>query len=416
MKNFHIYLFLALGLLMFTSLSAQSEKQKRLEEKRQSLINEITQINRLLFDTKKEEKSVLTQVENLNSRISTRENLIRITNQQANLLTREINENINNMEQLRNELKELKEDYSSMIVKSYKSKSQQSRIMFLLSSQNFLQAYKRVKYMNQYTKHRKKQGENINAKSELLKQLNIDLIAQKKDKKALIEENKIAKNELTKEKKDQEKLVATLKENEGKFASQIRKKQKEADKIDKQIDALIKAAIAASNKKALENSKTKTTSSKTTSSKTFALTAEAKALAASFTNNKGKLPWPVKNGILAKKYGKQQHPQLPNVTTFNSGVEIATAKNGIARAVFEGEVMQIQQLKGANKAIYIQHGNYITIYNNMATVLVKKGDKVSTKQKLGTIYTNPVTGKTLLKFLIYKNLNKMNPADWVYKM
>ncbi|MFT4699163.1 MAG: septal ring factor EnvC (AmiA/AmiB activator), partial [Flavobacteriaceae bacterium] len=246
MKNFHIYLFLALGLLMFTSLSAQSEKQKRLEEKRQSLINEITQINRLLFDTKKEEKSVLTQVENLNSRISTRENLIRITNQQANLLTREINENINNMEQLRNELKELKEDYSSMIVKSYKSKSQQSRIMFLLSSQNFLQAYKRVKYMNQYTKHRKKQGENINAKSELLKQLNIDLIAQKKDKKALIEENKIAKNELTKEKKDQEKLVATLKENEGKFASQIRKKQKEADKIDKQIDALIKAAIAAS--------------------------------------------------------------------------------------------------------------------------------------------------------------------------
>ena len=396
---------------MISSLSAQSDKQKRLEEKRQALINEITQINRLLFDTKKEEKSVLTQVENLNSRISTRENLIRVTNQQANLLTREINDNINDMEQLRDELKELKEDYAGMIVKSYKSKSQQSRIMFLLSSQNFLQAYKRVKYMNQYTKHRKKQGENIKAKSELLKQLNIDLIAQKKNKQALIEENKIAKNELTKEKKDQEKLVAQLKENEGKFASQIRKKQREADKIDKQIDALIKAAIAASNKKASNN----TTTTKT-SSKTFALTAEAKALATNFTNNKGKLPWPVKNGILAKKYGKQQHPQLPNVTTFNSGVEIATAKNGTARAVFEGEVMQIQQLKGANKAIYIQHGNYITIYNNMATVLVKKGDKVTTKQELGTIYTNPITGKTLLKFLIYKNLNKMNPADWVYKM
>jgi len=396
---------------MITSMNAQSNKQKRLEEKRQALINEITQINRLLFDTKKEGKSVLTQVENLNSRISTRENLIRITNQQANLLTREINENINSMEQLRDELKELKEDYAGMIIKSYKSKSQQSRIMFLLSSQNFLQAYKRVKYMNQYTKHRKKQGESIKAKTELLQQLNTDLLAQKKNKQALIAENKIAKSELTKEKKDQEKLVATLKENEGKFASQIRKKQKEADKIDKQIDALIKAAIAASNKKASKNNKTTTTSSKT-----FALTAEAKALAASFTNNKGKLPWPVKNGIVAKKYGKQRHPQLPNVTTFNSGVEIATAKNGIARAVFEGEVMQIQQLKGANKAIYIQHGNYITVYNNMSTVLVKKGDKVSTKQKLGTIYTNPVTGKTLLKFLIYKNLNKMNPADWVYKM
>ncbi|MBV1923235.1 MAG: peptidoglycan DD-metalloendopeptidase family protein [Flavobacteriaceae bacterium] len=411
MRNFRTYLLLVVGMFMITSMSSQSNKQKRLEEKRQALINEITQINRLLFDTKKEGKSVLTQVENLNSRISTRENLIRITNQQANLLTREINENINSMEQLRDELKELKEDYAGMIIKSYKSKSQQSRIMFLLSSQNFLQAYKRVKYMNQYTKHRKKQGESIKDKTVLLQQLNTDLLAQKKNKQALIEENKIAKSELTKEKKDQEKLVATLKENEGKFASQIRKKQREADKIDKQIDALIKAAIAASNKKASKNNKTTTTSSKT-----FALTAEAKALAASFTNNKGKLPWPVKNGIVAKKYGKQRHPQLPNVTTFNSGVEIATAKNGIARAVFEGEVMQIQQLKGANKAIYIQHGNYITVYNNMSTVLVKKGDKVSTKQKLGTIYTNPVTGKTLLKFLIYKNLNKMNPADWVYKM
>lgn len=412
MRNFRTYLFIAIGMFMITSLSAQSNKQKRLEEKRQALINEITQINRLLFDTKKEGKSVLTQVENLNSRISTRENLIRVTNQQANLLTREINDNISNIDQLRTELKELKEDYASMILKSYKSKSQQSRIMFLLSSQNFLQAYKRVKYMNQYTKHRKKQGESIKAKTELLQQLNTDLIAQKKNKQALIEENRIAKNELTKEKKDQEKLVAQLKENEGKFASQIRQKQKEADKIDKQIDALIKAAIAASNKKAAKNNNTSTTKS----SKTFALTAEAKALAKSFTNNKGKLPWPVKNGILSKKYGKQRHPQLPNVTTFNSGVEIATSKSSIARAVFEGEVMQIQQLKGANKAIYIQHGNYITVYNNMATVLVKKGDKVTTKQKLGTIYTNPVTGKTLLKFLIYKNLDKMNPADWIYKM
>lgn len=395
---------------MISNVSAQSNKQKKLEEKRQALINEITQINRLLFDTKKEEKSVLTQVENLNSRISTRENLIRVTNQQANLLTREINENTNKIDQLRNELKELKLDYASMITKSYKSKSQQSRIMFLLSSDNFLQAYKRITYMNQYTKHRKKQGETIKGKTELLQQLNIDLLAQKKNKQQLIEDNKVAKNKLSQEKKEQEGLVATLKKNEGKFASQIRSKQREADKIDKQIDALIKAAIAAANKKVKKNTNTKT------SSKSFTLTAEAKILAANFTNNKGKLPWPVKSGIIEKRYGKQQHPQLPNVTTFNSGVEIATDKNEMVRAVFEGEVMQIQQLKGANKAIYIQHGNYITVYNNMSTVLVKKGDKVSTKQKLGSIYTNPLTGKTILKFLIYKNLNKMNPADWIYKM
>ena len=144
---------------------AQSDKQKILEEKRQALIEEIRQINTLLFKTKREGKSILTQVEDLNSRISARQNLISITNQQANLLTRKINDNLSKMSQLRDELSELKEDYAKMIIKSYKSKSQQNRIMFLLSSENFLQAYKRLQYINQYTKHRKKQGESIKKKT-----------------------------------------------------------------------------------------------------------------------------------------------------------------------------------------------------------------------------------------------------------
>lgn len=395
---------------MGSLVAAQSDKQKILEEKRQALIEEIKQINTLLFNTKREGKSVLTQVEDLNSRIYARQNLIRITDQQANLLTRKINDNLSKISQLRDELSELKEDYAKMITKSYKSKSQQNRIMFLLSSENFLQAYKRLQYINQYTKHRKKQGESIKKKTILLQTLNVDLIEQKKIKQVLIEENKIAKANLTKEKKDQEILIASLKRNEGRFTNQIQTKQREANKIDKQIETLIKEAIAASNK-----SKGKENSAKE-SSITFALTAEAKVLSTSFTNNKGKLPWPVKNGVVVKQYGKQQHPQLPNVTTFNSGVEIATESNAKARAVFNGVVLEIQQLKGANKAIYIQHGNYISIYNNMAKILVKKGDKVTIKQDLGTVFTNPSTGKTILKFLIYKNTIRMNPADWVFKM
>lgn len=390
-------------------VSAQGNKQKELEEKRKLILNEIKQINNLLFETQKEEKSVLTQVEDLNTRISARENLIRITNQQANLLTREINDNLFKIDQLRDELKVLKEDYAKMINKSYKSKSLQNRIMFLLSSENFLQAYKRMQYMKQYSKHRKKQGESIKEKTELLQQLNADLIAQKKSKKSLIEENKLAKENLLKEKKSQESLIASLKQDEGKFTKQIRAKQREADRIDRQIETLIKAAIAESNKA----SKAKEAN---VSSNTFALTEEAKTLAANFTSNKGKLPWPVKNGVVIKRYGKQRHPQLPNVTTFNSGVEIATNSNTKARAIFAGEVMEIQQLKGANKAIYIQHGNYITVYNNLTNIQVKKGDKVNTKQELGSIFTHPKSGKTILKFLIYKNTNRMNPADWVYRM
>ena len=365
----------------------------------------------MLFATQKEEKSVLTQVEDLNSKITARQNLIRVTNQQANYLSREINNNRTKMDLLQNELKDLKEDYASMIVKSYKSKSQHSRIMFLLSSDGFLQAYKRLQYMKQYAKHRKLQGESIKNKSIVLEELNQGLLEDKKKKQILIDENKLAKTKLSKELVDQNGLITALKKDEGKYASQIRKKQKEANKIDKQIEKLIRDAIAASNKKNAKKSGTKVSSSKT-----LALTPEAKLVAADFTKNKGKLPWPVKNGVVVKRFGNTRHPQLPNVTTYCSGVEITTEKNAKARAVFKGEVMEIQKIKGAAKAVFIQHGNYITIYQNMSNVTVKKGDKVTTKQEIGTVNTKASSGKTILKFLVYQNDKKMNPASWIYKL
>ncbi|SRX72365.1 murein hydrolase activator EnvC family protein [Aequorivita antarctica] len=429
MKHFRTYLFLFICLITVSTVSAQIDKQKELEEKRQAILEEITQINSLLFKTKKEEKSVLSQVQDLNQRISASENLIRVTNQQANLLTRNINENINKISSLREELKVMKADYAEMIQKSYKSKNQQSRVMFLLSSENFLQAYKRVQYMKQYAKFRKKQGEGIKAKTEELQKLNSDLISQKKTKQKLISENEVAKSKLTEERKDQQALVATLKKDESKFTSQIRTKQKEADEIDRQIDALIRAAIEEANRiaKAKAEAEAKANGTSTTPStknvitkpaKTdeFALTAEDKALAASFTNNKGKLPWPVEKGMVVKSFGTHQHPQFPNVTTNSSGVEIATSDDADVRSIFEGQVMAIQIIKGANKVVFIQHGDYISVYSNLATVSVKKGDKVTTKQKIGTVAKSPTEGKTVLKFYIYQNKTKINPADWIYRM
>jgi septal ring factor EnvC (AmiA/AmiB activator) len=411
MRQIGLYLFLVFCLSANTISHAQPDKQKELEELRLSILNEIKQINSLLFKTQGEKKSVLTQVEDLTQRISARENLIRVTNRQANLLTRNINDNLQKMEQFRKELKVLKEDYAAMISKSYKSKSQQSRIMFLFSSENFLQAYKRLQYMKQYSKQRKKQGESIKEKTLLLQKLNNDLIEQKKQKQILINENELAKAKLKEEKRDQEILVASLKKDEGKFASQIRKKQKEAADIDRQIEDLIRAAIAVSNKES------GTTSNATaTKSTSFALTPEAKLLAANFTSNKGRLVWPVEKGVVTESFGTHQHPQFPNVTTNNNGVDITTETNAKARAVFDGEVMQIQHIKGANQAIYIRHGDYITIYRNLASVSVKKGDKVRAKQEIGTIFNNPTTGKTTLKFYIYRNADKMNPSDWIYKM
>jgi septal ring factor EnvC (AmiA/AmiB activator) len=388
------------------TLQAQSKKQEELERRRQELRQEIQQINTLLFQGKKEQKSVLSSVEDLNYKITVRQNLISITNQQANLLTREINSNQKNITNLRDKLKLLKEEYAAMIVKSYKSKSEQSKVMFLLSSINFQQAYKRLQYIKQYADYQKKQGEEIKTKTLELQELNTNLLKQRKDKQKLIEENRQAKKELEGEMRQHETLMASIRKNLSTYSAQIRSKQKEAEKIDKEIAKIIREAMASSNKKA----------GKSTSSKTFALTAEEKVLATNFTANKGKLPWPVEKGVIKLRYGLQRSPIDKTIPINSNGVRIATNRNEKVRAVFEGTVHSIMITKNGNHIVMVQHGNYFTIYKNLSKIYVKKGDKIKTKTSIGEVLTNRASGETILSFVIFKDGKTQNPAHWIYKM
>ncbi|WP_299434027.1 peptidoglycan DD-metalloendopeptidase family protein [uncultured Aquimarina sp.] len=403
-----IYIF---GMLLISIPSfSQSTKQQQLEEQRRRLKEQIEQMRSLLADTKLKERSVLDEVETLNSQISTRQNLIKITNQQANLLTREVNSNLKKMQSYREELKVLKEDYAKMIVKSYKSKSQQSKIMFLLSSSDFAQAYKRLQYMKQYNEHRKEQADQIQTRAEELQTLNKNLLERKKKKELLVEENRDAQEQLKEEKLQQQALMASIRKKEGTYKKEIKKKQEQASAIDRAIEKLIREAIAKANKKAGKKA------SKKGSATTFALTPEDKKLADNFTANKGKFPWPVGTGKLTKKYGRQPHPTLPNIQINSSGVELETRPGEKARAIFEGEVMAIQKLKNAGRLLQVRHGNYITVYYNLENISVKEGQKVSTKQNIGEVRVNPTTGRAIMKFLIFKDTKKLNPQSWIYKM
>ena len=385
---------------------SQSQRQKQLEQRRAELQNEIRQITALLFAGKKEQKSVVSVVEDLNYKISIRKTLIRITNQQANFLTRQINANQGDISARRDKLKILKEDYATMIVKSYKSRTKDNKLMFLLSAANFQQAYRRLQYIKQYADYQKEQAALIKEETKQLQSLNKILLVQKKEKQILVDENKAAKAILDKERNAQQALIASIKKELSKFSEQIKTKQKESEKIDLEIRKLIRAAIAASNKKA----------GKSIKRTIFALTPEQKKLAATFTANKGKLPWPVESGVVKLRYGTNPSPIDPTIKIKSNGVRIATNQGEAVRAIWEGNVQGIMTPKNGNNAIMIRHGNYITVYKNLAKIYVSKGDKVTTKQVIGEVITNKASGESILSFGIYKDSSIQNPSLWIYKL
>lgn len=405
-----------LGLFFLCATSViwgQETQQEKLEKRKAEIQQEILDNEKLLKTVKKKEKSAVNVIILQSNKIKLKEKLIRTTEKQTKILGNDIYINQLKINKLNRELVILKEDYAKMIVKSYKSRSEQSRAMFLLSSENFLQAYKRAQYMKQYTGFRKMQGEEIKSKTNELLGYNDKLNIQKAAKKKLLVENTKEKMSLEKEKREQLKLVSSIKKDKKKITAEIKRKQTESRAIDRQIDRLIREAIAEANRKAaLENPNAPATAY---TSARIVLTAEAKILADNFRANKGKLPWPVEKGFVSLGYGEQSHPVYPNLVIHNSGVEITTEQGSNARAVFAGEVTSVIVLSPVNKAVMIQHGDCFTVYQNLSSVFVSKGDKVSIKQSLGKIRTNG-EGKTILKFTISQNTTYNNPASWLYNM
>ena len=401
-----LLIWVILYLLFFNNFIFSQDisiRQKGLEKKSLKLRKEIKQINNLLFLNKKIKKSTLTEAEDVEIKISIRRELIKINNEQVNSLDKLININQRDISENRSEMKSLKNDYSEMVKNAYKSKSMQNRLMFIFSSEDLLQAYKRLNYLKQYSTFRKKQVEKIKEKTLILQELNQDLIKQKQKRKLLVEDNRRENEKLIEEQNQQNKILKELKRKSRYFTKQIKIKQLQAESIDKEIQKLIREAIAFSNKK-----------EKNKLSNFFKLTPEAKVLADNFRANKGKLPWPVLKGVIIQKYGTQAHPVVKTTKIKSTGITIASIDNAEVRAVFEGQVMSILSFKNSNPTVLIKHGNYITAYKNLSKVFVKKGQRLDSKETIGEVFTNSETGRTVLQFSIFNAMKPENPSLWLY--
>jgi len=407
-KKFYI-LFLSVFLM---SLSVFSQTKRELENQRKRYKSEIVKLNRFIFNEKKKEKNALEDLRDIEQKIDVRNKLISTINLEAKFLSREIKTNETKLKKLKKNISDLKADYSEMIYRSYKSKSQQSRTMFLLSSQNFYQAYKRLGYMKQYTSFRKKQGAEIVLQTNFIEKIKDSLVYQKQLKDTLILSEKNQKEEIETDKKKQEDLIIKIKSKENKYKKDLQKQIKAEKRVANKIDKIIRDEIARANRLAKSKLNTK---AKTSNKNEFILSPEAKALAAKFELNKGLLPWPVREGLVIRRFGNQPHPTFPGITINGTGLHIVTSNGSNAEAIYNGEVLNILLGSGGTRNVLIKHGNYITSYNNLENSFVKKGDKIVTGQKIGKIFTDKISKKTKLIFVLFKNTTRLNPASWMLK-
>jgi septal ring factor EnvC (AmiA/AmiB activator) len=380
---------------MLLCLPAFGERVKELQKKQKKLQQEIEQTNKMLKQTKKDETATLNKLNLIGQNIKNQKQLIRTLDNEITALNREMNVLSTKRDSLQVVLEGYKNDYARMVRQSHYARMQQSPLLFLLSSDSFQQLARRARYLQEFAHFRQQQVrriENTQAEIDIQNEL---LQANKADKQTALSSRKREQENLKRDERKQQNMLNQLKSKEKDLSKQLKQKQKKVDELNRKIDDMVR-------KQTEKASKT-------------SLTKEQQLIAGGFEANKGRLPWPVEKGMISGHFGKQQHPVYSQVVTDNKGIYLQTVANAKARAVYKGEVTSCFMVAGTY-AVIIQHGNYRTVYSNLSKLSVKQGDKVETKQAIGTIFTDAEQDqKTELYFQIYKDRNILNPEVWIAK-
>lgn len=396
--------FLLLSFFLLLSVLTNGQSLDELRKKKEKTNEQIKYTTRLLEEAKKNEKQTLNKYKILNKQIELRTNLITGINSEVNVLGEFIDQNSMLVNSLNSDLDELKKEYASMIVFAQKNQSNYSKVLFVLSSNSFNQAYKRIMYLKQYAEYRKRQAELIQWIRDLIQLKMGRLQQQRTEKETLLQAKKREADQLNQEKKQQGKSLASLQQKQKEFEKKLREQQKIDAQLSREIQKIIDEEVQKVKQKSKETGKTG-----------YEMTPEEKLASANFEQNKRRLPWPVERGVITDHFGVHEHPVLKNIQVKNNGVDISTAGGARARSVFAGEVSRVFVVSGGNYAVIIRHGKFLTVYSNLVNVQVKSGEKVSIKQTIGTIGTDGDDEKTVLKFQIWKENVKLDPEAWISK-
>lgn len=375
-------------------LTAQTKTE--LEEKRKATLEEISYVDNMLKSTSRRKEESMNEIKIIGNKLNLRETVIRGMRDEISLLNYRIDLNTLAINMMESDLVDLKKDYARAVLNSYKSEKENPALVYILSAKDFNQGYKRLKYLQQVTKFRRREAELITEIKEQVENRKNVLQADLNRISDLKSREEQQKNLLQSEQERKQAMVQTLSKKERQLQRELEERKKVADKIEKEIAKILEAE----RKKSL---------------KTVA-TPEQKLIGDNFAENKGRLPWPVEKGIITSQFGLQKHPVLKYVTENNIGIEITSLGKTAVRCVFKGEVAKVYSVQGANMIVIIRHGKYLTVYQNIVDLKIKQGDKVDTKQEIGSVYCDTENGnKSILKFMIFEEKEKLDPEAWISK-
>ncbi|MDR3705544.1 MAG: peptidoglycan DD-metalloendopeptidase family protein [Paludibacteraceae bacterium] len=452
------YFFILCVSFFLVAAHTHAESINELKRKQQQAKQKIELTNRLLRETQKTQKTTVSSLTVLKKQITERENLISALNSEISVL--DVNLQSLNTEKtiLQQRLSALRAEYAKLVYHAYFFKHEYNKFLFIFSSESFSQAYRRIRYVQQYSQYRRDQTIQIQNVAEELYQKENQLVETKNTKAGVLQGKEVENQRLQAAKDNTQKMLGDLTKKEKDLRDQLKKQQKQVDEFNAKIQQLIAAEIAAAEKKAQAkrqrdeeaaaaaaakaaqkqksasrkkgantNNNNANTNTNTTSvtrktikaapiiSPSQLMTKEEGIIAGGFEKNMGRLPWPVR-GVITGHFGIQNHPVLEHVQINNKGIYIQTQPNSDACAVYEGEVTQVFAIPGNNNAIIVKHGIYRTVYANLTTTYVRVGAHVNARQRLGRIDVEQENNnKTELYFMLYKNSTLVNPEHWLAK-
>ena len=423
-----------LGLFCMPSMAQSTRKIRELERQHAELQKQISQSESLLQSTKKDVKSQLSNLTLLSGQIDERKKYIATIENDVNVIQREVDRLQVELNTLKKELADKKDNYEQSVKYLYHNRSIQEKLMFIFSADNLNQMYRRMRYVRQYADYQRMQGLEVERKQRQVRDKQKVLVASREAKRKLLEAGQAEKVKLEAQEKERKGLLASLQKKQRTIQGEINQKRRSADKLNAQIDKLIAIEIEKARKRAEEEARRKATAEngrnkkEGTNSKTpakgqnipsskmgeFKIDSEDRRLSSVFEQNKGKLPIPITGAyMIVGHYGQYQVDGLRNVRLDNKGVDIRGKQGAQARAIFNGEVSAIFQYNGLSNVL-VRHGSYISVYCNLQSVLVRKGSKVNTRDVIGQVHTDK-EGNTILHFQLRKETAKLNPEIWLQR-